>query len=126
MPPTPEPTARSPESLLKETVVEEGKDSEPSTSPSTPPLHLPTKVFSCSTMKRSLQIDALVSLEAAISPAGESDLNEEDPCYMKRPPGTGAVEAEKPLWAALEEKTKGTAGVGMSTLEATKSTLQTG
>eukprot|EP00063_Salmo_salar_P076699 XP_014051534.1 PREDICTED: EH domain-binding protein 1-like protein 1 isoform X12 [Salmo salar] len=126
MPPTPEPTARSPESLLKETVVEEGKDSEPSTSPSTPPLHLPTKVFSCSTMKRSLQIDALVSLEAAISPAGESDLNEEDPCYMKRPPGTGAVEAEKPLWAALEEKTKGTEGVGMSTLEATKSTLQTG
>ncbi|XP_029557356.1 microtubule-associated protein futsch isoform X6 [Salmo trutta] len=128
IPPTPEPTARSPESLLKETVVEEGKDSEPSTSPSTPPLHLPTKVFSSSTMKRSLQIDALVSLEAAISPAGESDLNEEDPCNMKRPPGTGAVEAEKPLWAALEEKTKekGTEGVGMSTLEATKSTLQTG
>ncbi|XP_031663730.1 titin isoform X5 [Oncorhynchus kisutch] len=128
MPPTPEPTPQSPESLLKETIVEEGKDSEPSTSPSTPPRHLPTKVFSSSTMKRSLQIDTLVSLEAAISPAGESDLNEEDLCDMKRPPGTGAVEAEKPLWAALEEKTKekGTEEVGMSTLEATKSTLQTG
>ncbi|XP_055799518.1 uncharacterized protein LOC129869066 isoform X3 [Salvelinus fontinalis] len=131
MPPTPEPTAQSPESLLKETIVGEGKDSEPSTSPSTPPLHLPTKVFRSSTMKRSLQIDTLVSLEAAISPAGESDLNEEDPCDMKRPPSTGAVEAEKPLWAALEEKTrgekeKGTEGVGMSTLEATKSALQTG
>ncbi|KAM9497484.1 uncharacterized protein ACWYII_001353 isoform 16-T16 [Salvelinus alpinus] len=131
MPPTPEPTAQSPESLLKETIVGEGKDGEPSTSPSTPPLHLPTKVFRSSTMKRSLQIDTLVSLEAAISPAGESDFNEEDPCDMKRPPSTGAVEAEKPLWAALEEKTrgereKGTEGVGMSTLEATKSTLQMG
>ncbi|CDQ73715.1 unnamed protein product [Oncorhynchus mykiss] len=128
MPPTPEPTPQSPESLLKETIVEEGKDSEPSTSPSTPPRHLSTKVFSSSTMKRSLQIDTLVSLEAAISPAGESDLNEEDLCDMKCPPSTGAVEAEKPLWAALEEKTKekGTEGVGMSTLEATKSTLQTG
>ncbi|XP_035637038.1 titin-like isoform X6 [Oncorhynchus keta] len=129
MPPTPEPTPQSPESLLKETIVEEGKDGEPSTSPSTSPRHLPTKVFSSSTMKRrSLQIDTLVSLEAAISPAGESDLNEEDLCDMKRPPSTGAVEAEKPLWAALEEKTKekGTEGVGMSTLEATKSTLQTG
>uniref|UniRef100_A0A8C8LXS4 EH domain-binding protein 1-like protein 1 n=1 Tax=Oncorhynchus tshawytscha TaxID=74940 RepID=A0A8C8LXS4_ONCTS len=127
MPPTPEPTPQCPESLLKETIVEEGKDSEPSTSPSTSPRHLPTKVFSSSTMKRSLQIDTLVSLEAAISPAGESDLNEEDLCDMKRPPSTGAVEAEKPLWAALEEKTKekGTEGVGMSTLEATKSTLQT-
>ncbi|XP_064837019.1 EH domain-binding protein 1-like protein 1 isoform X2 [Oncorhynchus masou masou] len=128
IPPTPEPTPQSPESLLKETIVEEGQDSEPSTSPCTPPRHLPTKVFSSSTMKRSLQIDTLVSLEAAISPAGESDLNEEDLCDMKRPPSTGAVEAEKPLWAALEEKTKekGTEGVGMSTLEATKSTLQTG
>ncbi|XP_071024391.1 uncharacterized protein [Oncorhynchus clarkii lewisi] len=128
MPPTPEPTPQSPESLLKETIVEEGKDSEPSTSPSTPPRHLSTKVFSSSTMKRSLQIDTLVSLEAAISPAGESDLNEEDLCDMKCPPSTGAAEAEKPLWAALEEKTKekGTEGVGMSTLEATKSTLQTG
>uniref|UniRef100_A0A4W5QIG8 EH domain binding protein 1 like 1 n=1 Tax=Hucho hucho TaxID=62062 RepID=A0A4W5QIG8_9TELE len=128
MPPIPECTAQSSESLLKETIVEEGKDSEPSTSPSTPPLHLPVKVFSSSTMKHSLQIDTCVSLEAAISPAGESDLNEEDPCYVTRPPSTGAVEAEKPLWAALEEKTKekGTEGVGMSTLEATKSTLQTG
>nr|XP_029526092.1 microtubule-associated protein futsch-like isoform X2 [Oncorhynchus nerka] len=128
MPPTPEPTPQSPESLLKDTIVEEGKDSEPSTSPSTSPRHLPTKVFSSSTMKRPLQIDTLVSLEAAISPAGESDLKEEDLCDMKRPPSTGAVEAEKPLWAALEEKTKekGTEGVGMSTLEATKSTLQTG
>ncbi|KAK6316714.1 hypothetical protein J4Q44_G00121140 [Coregonus suidteri] len=128
MPPTPEPTAQSSESLLKESIVEEGKESEPSTSLSTPPLHLPTKVFGSSTMERSLQIDTLVSLEAAISPAGESGLKEEDQCEMKRPPSRGAVEAEQPLWAALEEKTKekGAEGVGMSTLEPTKSTLQTG
>ncbi|CAB1333150.1 unnamed protein product [Coregonus sp. 'balchen'] len=132
MPPTPEPTAQSSESLVKQMIEEENsKDSEPSISLSTtPPLDLPAKAVGSSTMERTLPLDTLVSLEADISPAGESDVKkEEGPHDMKCPPSREAVtEAERPLWATLEEETKekGTEGVGMSTLEPTKSTLQTG
>ncbi|XP_045064140.1 EH domain-binding protein 1-like protein 1 isoform X3 [Coregonus clupeaformis] len=132
MPPTPEPTAQSSESLVKQMIEEENsKDSEPSISLSTtPPLDLPAKAVGSSTMERTLPLDTLVSLEADISPAGESDVKkEEGPHDMKCPPSREAVtEAERPLWATLEEETKekGTEGVGLSTLEPTKSTLQTG
>ncbi|XP_029625919.1 EH domain-binding protein 1-like protein 1 isoform X2 [Salmo trutta] len=128
--PTPEPTAQSSESLRKQMIEEEnGKDSVPSIS-TTPPLDLPAKAVSSSTVGRTLLLDTPVSVEGDISPAGESDVKKEEGlCDMKRPPSREAVtEAERPLWATLEEETKekGTEGVGMSTLEPTKNTLQTG
>eukprot|EP00063_Salmo_salar_P010137 XP_013984972.1 PREDICTED: EH domain-binding protein 1-like protein 1 isoform X4 [Salmo salar] len=128
--PTPEPTAQSSESLRKQMIEEEnGKDSVPSIS-TTPPLDLPAKAVSSSTVERTLLLDTPVSVEGDICPAGESDVKKEEGlCDMKRPPSREAVtEAERPLWATLEEETKekGTEGVGMSTLEPTKNTLQTG
>uniref|UniRef100_A0A4W5N2J7 EH domain binding protein 1 like 1 n=1 Tax=Hucho hucho TaxID=62062 RepID=A0A4W5N2J7_9TELE len=129
---TPEPTTQTSESLRKQMIEEEnGKDSVPSISLSTtPPLDLPAKAVGSSTMERTLLLDTPVSLEGDISPAGESDVKkEEGPCDMKRPPSREAVtEADRPLWATLEEETKekGPEGVGMSTLEPTKNTLQTG
>nr|XP_029476806.1 mucin-17-like isoform X1 [Oncorhynchus nerka] len=127
---TPEPTTQSSESLRKQMIEEEnGKDSVPSIS-TTPLLDLPAKAVGSFTMERTLLLDTPVSVEGDISPAGESDVKKkEGPCDMKRPPSREAVtEAEGPLWATLEEETKekGTEGVGMSTLEPRKNTLQTG
>ncbi|XP_031665504.1 EH domain-binding protein 1-like protein 1 isoform X2 [Oncorhynchus kisutch] len=127
---TPEPTTQSSESLRKQMIEEEnGKDSVPSIS-TTPLLDLPAKAVGSFTMERTLLLDTPVSVEGDISPAGESDVKKkEGPCDMKRPPSREAVtEAERPLRATLEEETKekGTEGVGMSTLEPTKNTLQTG
>uniref|UniRef100_A0AAZ3STQ5 EH domain-binding protein 1-like protein 1 n=1 Tax=Oncorhynchus tshawytscha TaxID=74940 RepID=A0AAZ3STQ5_ONCTS len=127
---TPEPTTQSSESLRKQMIEEEnGKDSVPSIS-TTPLLDRPAKAFDSFTMEHTLLLDTPVSVEGDISPAGESDVKKkEGPCDMKHPPSREAVtEAERPLLATLEEETKekGTEGVGMSTLEPTKNTLQTG
>ncbi|XP_036823937.1 EH domain-binding protein 1-like protein 1 isoform X2 [Oncorhynchus mykiss] len=128
---TPEPTVtQSSESLRKQMIEEEnGKDSVPSIL-TTPLLDLPAKAVGSFTMERTLLLDTPVSVEGDISPAAESDVKKkEGPCDMKRPPSREAVtEAERPLRATLEEETKekGTEGVGMSTLEPTKNTLQTG
>ncbi|XP_019904039.2 uncharacterized protein ehbp1l1b isoform X8 [Esox lucius] len=126
MQPIPGLSAQCSESLGKEAVVKEREDTEPSPSLSACTLDLPTEVVSSPTVQGSLQTNTLVSLEGPISPAGGSDVEEEEPCEVKPPPSR--PEAERPLWAALEvkAKVKETEEVGLSILEPAKITLQRG